>query len=204
MFLLVFILTETCPLVTNLTGTDSVSGLDKMVSTGDPQLRGPHDQWLVLITPSDVSLGVHPHRDLFFCRKPLLDKMVSAGGPQWRGAQAQWLYKCSVRLLLMILSAPSDVSPGVFPHIDKSETYFLIVVTNPVSSRWSPPVVLSGAVLMISGSLSALTQSRCDSIGDFDGLFFGSALLGLKSLPRPLSRVWGLRARSWSLSRCAK
>jgi len=33
------------------------------------------------------------------------------------------------------------------------------LVTNPISTRWSPPVVLSGAVLMISGSLSALTQS---------------------------------------------
>ena len=33
------------------------------------------------------------------------------------------------------------------------------LVTNPVSTRWSPPVVLSCAVLMISGSLSALTQS---------------------------------------------
>ena len=44
--------------------------LDKMVSTGDPQLRGTHDQWLVLITPSDVSLGVHPHRDLPSCHQP--------------------------------------------------------------------------------------------------------------------------------------
>ena len=56
-----------------------------------------------MVLHSDVSLGVHPHRDLFFCRKPLLDKMVSAGGPQWRGAQAQWLYKCGFRL-----SAPAD------------------------------------------------------------------------------------------------
>ena len=94
MFLLVFILTETCPLVTNLTGTDPVSGLDKMVSTGDPQLRGPHDQWLVLITPSDVSLGVHPHRDLPSCHQP-------------KGYR-------------------------------------------PVSTRWSPPVILICVVLMIT------------------------------------------------------
>ena len=33
------------------------------------------------------------------------------------------------------------------------------LVTNPVSTRWSPPGVIIGAVLMISGSLSALTQS---------------------------------------------
>ena len=31
--------------------------------------------------------------------------------------------------------------------------------TDPVSTRWSPPVILICVVLMISGSLSALTQS---------------------------------------------
>ena len=84
---------------------------------------------MILITPSDVSPGVHPHRDLPSCHKPNLDKMVSAGGPQWRGTHDQWLVK---RL-------------------------------NPV------PVVIGD---------------------DFDGLFGGSALLGLKSLPHPLSWVW--------------
>ena len=49
--------------------------LDKMVSAGGPQWRGAQAQWLykcdcrlvlmILITPSDVSLGVHPHRDLY-------------------------------------------------------------------------------------------------------------------------------------------
>ena len=83
--------------------------------------------------------------------------MVSAGAPHWRGAQAQWLYnKCGsgCRLLLLILITP----PDMFLLVSiLTETYFL--VTNPVSTRWSSPVVLSGAVLMISGSLSALTQS---------------------------------------------
>ena len=84
-----------------------------------------------MVLNSDVSRGVHPHRDLPSCHKPLLDKMVSTGGPQWRGTHDQWLVK---RL-------------------------------NPV------PVVIA--------------------IGDFDGLFCGSALLSLKSLPHPLSWVWG-------------
>ena len=117
--------------------------------------------------------------------------MVSAAGPQWRGAQAQWLYKCGCRLLLMNLITPSDVSLGVHRSI-LTETYPL--VTTPVSTRWSPPGVLSGAVLMISGSLlSALTQSLLAvAIGDFDGLFCGSALLGLKSLPRPTPAFLGV------------
>ena len=38
-----------------------------------------------------------------------------------------------------------------------TETYPL--VTNPFATRWFPAAVLNGAVLMISGSLSALTQS---------------------------------------------
>ena len=115
-----------------------------MVSAGSPQWRGAQAQWLynkcgcrllllmILITPSpclsddDVSPGVHPHRDLPSCHQPHLDKMVSTGAPQWRGTHDQWLVK---RL-------------------------------NPV------PVVIA--------------------IGDFDGLFCGSALLGLKSLPHPL------------------
>ena len=89
MFLLVFILTET--------------HLLEMVSAGGPQWRGAQAQWLykcgcrlmlmILITPSDVSPGVHPHRDLPSCHKPNLDKMVSAGGPQWRGTHDQWLVK---------------------------------------------------------------------------------------------------------------
>jgi len=109
-----------------------------------------------MVLHSNVSPGVHPHRDQPSCHKPRLDKMVSAGAPHWRGAQAQWLYKCGsgCRLLLLILITPPDVSPGVHPHRDHNP-----LVTNPVSTRWSPPVVLSCAVLMISGSLSALTQS---------------------------------------------
>ena len=91
--------------------------------------------------------------------------MVSAGGPQWRGAQAQWLYKCGVRLLLMILITPSDVSPGVHPHRDlfschKSRLDKMVSAGGPHSSLLSGTVLMiSGAVLMISGSLSALTQS---------------------------------------------
>ena len=83
-----------------------------------------------MVLHSNVSPGVHPHRDLPSCHKPRLDKMVSAGGPQLSGTHDQWLVK---RL-------------------------------NPV------PVVIGD---------------------DFDGLFCGSALLGLKSLPHPLSWVWG-------------
>ena len=86
---------------------------------------------LSMVLHSNVSPGVHPHRDQPSCHKPRLDKMVSAGGPQLRGTHDQWLVK---RL-------------------------------NPV-----PVIVISD---------------------DFDGLFGGSALLGLKSLPHPLSWVWG-------------
>ena len=74
-----------------------------------------------MVLHSNVSPGVHPHRDLPSCHTPLLDKMVSAGSPQWRGAQAQWLYnKCGCRLLLLmiLISPPSDGSPGVHPHKD--------------------------------------------------------------------------------------
>ena len=111
---------------------------------------------LSMVLHSNVSPGVHPHRDQPSCHKPRLDKMVSAGAPHWRGAQAQaqWLYKCDSRLLLMILITPSDVSLGVHPHRD-----LYPLVTNPVSTRWSQPGVFSGAVLMPSDSLSALTQS---------------------------------------------
>ena len=77
---------------------------------------------MVLITPSDVSPGVHLHRDLPSCHqpngyRPRLDKMVSTGDPQLRGTHDQWLVK-----------------------------------------RLNPVLVV---------------------IGDFDGLFCGSALLGL-------------------------
>ena len=54
----------------------------------------------------------------------------------------------------MNLITPSDVSLGVHPHRD-----LYPLVTNPVSTRWSQPGVFSGAILMISESLSALTQS---------------------------------------------
>ena len=109
-----------------------------LVSTLGSNWRGAQARWfnanhqaeafgqapiLSMVLHSNVSPGVHPHRDQPSCHKPRLDKMVSAGGPQWRGTHDQWLVK---RL-------------------------------NPV------PV----------------------AIGDFDGLFCGSALLGLKSLPRP-------------------
>ena len=111
---------------------------------------------LSMVLHSDVSLGVHPHRALpsSSCRKPLLDKMVSAGGPQWRGAQAQaqWLYKCGCRLLLLLVILIIPLPISLLVSI-LTKTYPL--VTNPLSPRWSPPVVLSGAVLMISGSLRA-------------------------------------------------
>jgi len=145
---------------------------------------------LSMVLRSNVSPGVHPHRDQPSCPKPRLDKMVSAGAPHWRGAQAQWLYKCGsgCRLLLLILIAPPDVSPGVHPHRDQSSCHkprldkmvsaggpqlrgthdhWLVKRLNPV------PVVIGEMILMVST------------------LFGGSALLGLKSLPHPLSWVWG-------------
>ena len=48
---------------------------------------------MILITPSDVSPSVHPHKNLPSCHQPRLDKMVSTGGPQWRGTHDQWLVK---------------------------------------------------------------------------------------------------------------
>ena len=136
MFLLVSILTETYPLVTNPFSTTwsppaVLSGVVLKLSGSISVVVACRLLLMILITPSDVSPGVHPHRDLPSCHKPNLDKMVSAGGPQWRGTHDQWLVK---RL-------------------------------NPV------PVVIGD---------------------DFDGLglFCGSALLGLESLPHPLSWVW--------------
>ena len=87
--------------------------------------------------------------------------LVSTLGSNWRRAQARWLNTnhqadASGQAPIVSMVLHSDVSPGVHPHI-LTETYLL--VTNPFSTRWSPPAVLSGAVLMISGSLSALTQS---------------------------------------------
>ena len=108
----------------------------------------------MLVLHSHVSPGVHPLRDLPACHQPLLDRMVSTGGPHWCGAQAWWLYKCGCRLLLMI--TPSDGSPVVSI---RSKTNLLSLVTNFFSTRWSPPVLLIDVVLMISGSLSASTQS---------------------------------------------
>ena len=48
---------------------------------------------LSTVLHSNVSPGVHPHRDQPSCHKPRLDKMVSAGGPQLRGTHDQWLVK---------------------------------------------------------------------------------------------------------------
>jgi len=111
-----------------------------LVSTLGSNWRGAQARWfnanhqaeafgqapiLSMVLHSNVSPGVHPHRDQPSCHKPRLDKMVSAGAPHWRGAQAQWLYKCGVRLLLMILITPSDVSPGVQLSI-LTETYLLV------------------------------------------------------------------------------
>ena len=56
-----------------------------------------------------------------------------------------------VKTILPLLTLGTSVGP-----IKKVP---LPLVTNPFSTRWSPPAVLSGAVLMISGSLSALAQS---------------------------------------------
>ena len=35
---------------------------------------------MILIAPSDVPPGVHPHRDLPSCHQPRLDEMLSPGG----------------------------------------------------------------------------------------------------------------------------
>ena len=98
--------------------------LDKMVSTGDPHLRGAQAQWLyrlqlmILIAPSDLSPGVHRHRDLPSCHqlngyRPRLDKMVSTGDPHLRGTHDQWLVKrlnqSLLRLGLVILMVSSVV-----------------------------------------------------------------------------------------------
>ena len=107
---------------------------------------------LSTVLHSNVSPGVHPHRDQPSCHKPRLDKMVSAGAPHWHGAQAQWLYKCGCRLLLLLVILIIPLPISLLVSI-LTKTYPL--VTNPLSPRWSPPVVLSGAVLMISGWLSA-------------------------------------------------
>ena len=136
-----------------------------------------------MVLHSDVSPGLHPHRDLPSCHKPLLDNMVSAGGPQWRGAQAQWLYKCGVRLLLMILITPSDVSPGVHSHRDLPSCHLprLDKMVSTGAPQWR-------------GAHDQWLVKRLNpvpvAIGDFDGRFCGSALLGLESLPHPLSWVW--------------
>ena len=83
----------------------------------------------------------------------------------------------------------SDASPGVQALRDE-RTSAASTEFRPYGPFWrddglrSLPVVLIGVVLMINGSLSALAQVTV-AIGEFNGLFCGSALLGLKSLPRP-------------------
>jgi hypothetical protein len=84
---------------------------------------------------------------------------VSTLGSNWRRAQARWFntnQQANARGQVLILSMVllSDVSPGVHPLRDLYPR-----VTNPFSTRWSPPAVLIGVVLKFSGSLSALTQS---------------------------------------------
>jgi len=82
-----------------------------LVSTLGSDWRRAHARWLnanhqaeasgqapilSMVLHSNVSPGVHPHRDQPSCHKPRLDKMVSAGAPHWHSAQAQWRYKSVV------------------------------------------------------------------------------------------------------------
>merc|ERR1719198_2127023 len=187
-------------------GAFSIRDLHKppnpQVSTLGSNWRGAQAQWLnanqqaeasgqapilSMVLHSNVSPGVHPDRDQPSCHKPRLDKMVSAGAPHWRGAQAQWLYKCGsgCRLLLLLLIAPSDVSPGVHPHRDQPSCH---------KPRLDKMVSASGHQLR--GTHDQWLVKRLNPVpvvigDDFDGLFGGSALLGLKSLPHPLSWAWG-------------
>ena len=113
---------------------------------------------LSMLLHSDVSPGVHPFRDLPSCYQPLLDKMSLPA--VFIGV----VLKLSGSISVVVGSCcddfdytPSDIcfSSGVHPLRD-----LYPLVTNPFSTRWPPPVVFIDAViLMISGSLSALTQS---------------------------------------------
>ena len=101
-------------------GAFSIRDLHKppnpQVSTLGSNWRGAQARWfnanhqaeapgqapiLSMVLHSNVSPGVHPHRDQPSCHKTRLDKMVSAGAPHWRGAQAQLLYKCETGCRLL-------------------------------------------------------------------------------------------------------
>jgi len=91
-----------------LPNRDQPQPQNPLVSTLGSNWRGAQARWfnanhqaeafgqapiLSMVLHSNVSPGVHPHRDQPSCHKPRLDKMVSAGGPQLRGTHDQWLVK---------------------------------------------------------------------------------------------------------------
>ena len=109
---------------------------------------------LGLLYSAVVPKGAFSIRDQHKPPNPL----VSTLGSNWRGAQARWLNAISrLKPLVRLRFCQRSSTPTFLLVSILTETSLL--VTNPVSTRWSPPVVLSCAVLMISGSLSALTQS---------------------------------------------
>ena len=144
-----------------------------LVSTLGSNWRGAQARWLnvhgqfssVLTGTAPLGLmysavvpkGAFSIRDQPQPPKPL----VSTLGSNWRRTQARWLNTnqhadASGQAPIVSMVLHSDVSPGVHPHI-LTETYLL--VTNPFSTRWSPPAVLSGVVLKLSGSISVVFGS---------------------------------------------
>jgi len=83
----------------------------------------------------------------------------------------------------------SDVSPNVHPHRDLPSCH------QPNGYRPRLDKMVSTGDSHLRGTHDQWLVKRLNPvpvvIGDFDGLFYGSALLGLKSLPHPLSWVWG-------------
>jgi len=110
---------------------------------------------LGLLYSAVVPKGAFSIRDQHNPPNPL----VSTLGSNWRRALARLLNIPIIRLMPLVRLR--------FCQWSSTPTFLLVsilaetspLVTNPVSTRRSPPVVRSCAVLMISGSLSALTQS---------------------------------------------
>ena len=109
---------------------------------------------LGLLYSAVVPKGAFSIRDQHKPPNPL----VSTLGSNWRGAQARWLNanqqaEASSQAPILSTVLHSNVSPGVHPQF-LTETSPL--VTNPVSTRWSPPGLLIGVVLKLSGSISVV------------------------------------------------
>jgi len=106
---------------------------------------------LGLLYSAVVPKGAFSIRDQHKPPNPL----VSTLGSNWHGAQARWFNANHHRLkpLVRLRFCQWSSTPTFLLVSILTETSPL--VTNPVSTRWSPPGLLIGVVLKLSGSISA-------------------------------------------------